>query len=148
MASESETMRVQPGPRPVVKPVTYTCTGCPALRTEYWKDYLDNDETDSGTSASCSVLNKSITAYWHDNNAAPEWCPHAQSRAPSAEAKDGFVLVPKEPTTAMIAEGAASLRCDLDTARRPQERTASRGARNAWVTMVDAAIARQEASRG
>lgn len=49
------------------------CDGCSMLKTEYWKDYLDNDETDSGTSARCLAANRTITAYWYKNSATPEW---------------------------------------------------------------------------
>lgn len=62
------------GPRP--QPQKLTCKGCPALKTEWWKDYLDNDETDSGTSAKCGAAdNAVITAYWHETDAPPSWCP-------------------------------------------------------------------------
>lgn len=53
-----------------------TCFGCPALKTEWWKDYLGNDETDSGTSANCTAADgRNIAAYWHINYPVPHWCP-------------------------------------------------------------------------
>lgn len=78
----------QPGPVEKVKKWT-TCTGCPALYTDYWKLW---DHDDSGTSAICLLKEdhvewqedgklkiydgpKSITAYWHDNDNTPDWCP-------------------------------------------------------------------------
>jgi hypothetical protein len=69
------------GPQLVVS-AKLTCTGCSHLKTEWWKDYLDNDETDSGTSARCSALldecgGKSITSYWSNNSPPPKWCPLA-----------------------------------------------------------------------
>lgn len=82
------------GPQPIKKPEALTCTGCRHLKTKWWKDYLEDDETDSGTSAWCGALpdeygGKSITAYWNDNRAPPSWCPHqalAQiERKPDAE---------------------------------------------------------------
>jgi hypothetical protein len=51
---------------------------------------------------------------------------------------DGWVLVPVEPTPEMVEAGARSLRCDLEIGRTPQRRTASRGARNAYVSMLAA----------
>jgi hypothetical protein len=61
------------GPKQVI---TLTCKGCEALETEWWKDYLDNDETDCGTSAFCIAAGKTITAYWSERNAPPSWCPY------------------------------------------------------------------------
>ena len=63
------------GPREQVT-TKLVCDGCPALTTEYWRDYLDNDETDSGTSAACTAAKRNITAYWNKGNAVPSWCPH------------------------------------------------------------------------
>lgn len=60
------------GPREICTP---TCKGCPALKTEWWKEYLDNDETDCGTSATCTAAGKAITAYWRERDAPPSWCP-------------------------------------------------------------------------
>jgi len=70
------------GPQPVITPPKLTCTGCRHLKTEWWKDYLDNDETDSGTSARCEAVpdehgGKCITAYWSNNRPPPSWCPRA-----------------------------------------------------------------------
>ncbi len=64
------------GPRAL--PIQYTCQGCPALVTEWWNDYLDNDETDSGTMAWCTAVGpqkKCIDAYWSERKSPPEWCP-------------------------------------------------------------------------
>ncbi len=60
---------------------TMVCDGCPMLHTEWWKDYLDNDETDSGTSATCNAEKRNITAYWHPLTKAPKWCPHLTHNA-------------------------------------------------------------------
>lgn len=63
------------GPRKL--PDRFTCKGCPALKTDSWYDQLDNDETDSGVNAICMATGKEkhITAYWHEDNAPPDWCP-------------------------------------------------------------------------
>ena len=53
----------------------YTCVGCPALKTEYWKDYLENDETDSGTRADCTKADKFISVYYRPTDKTPDWCP-------------------------------------------------------------------------
>lgn len=68
------------GPAPLVRPETLHCEGCKHLRTKWWKDYLENDETDSGTSARCAAIpdehgGKSISAYWSRTDQAPTWCP-------------------------------------------------------------------------
>lgn len=65
---------------PQLLPARYTCKGCVHLTTKDWEDYLENDETDSGTSARCGAIpdeygGKSITAYWMATNAPPKWCP-------------------------------------------------------------------------
>lgn len=53
-----------------------TCAGCPSLRTQWWKEYLDDDETESGTSAECcAAKNRTITEYWNDTVPPPAWCP-------------------------------------------------------------------------
>ncbi len=68
------------GPAPIVAVSKPACDGCKHLKTKWWKDYLDNDETDSGTSARCAAVpdeygGKSITAYWSKGSATPAWCP-------------------------------------------------------------------------
>ena len=63
------------GPRQVVAR-RLVCDGCQKLRTEYWRDELDNDETDSGTSATCEAAGRSITAYWYEHYETPGWCPY------------------------------------------------------------------------
>lgn len=55
-----------------------TCRGCKFLRTKQWKDYLENDETDYGTYADCTALDRSITAYWNENDPPPVWCPYLE----------------------------------------------------------------------
>ncbi len=66
-------MSIEKGPRAL--PTEYTCSGCPCLKTEWWKDYLDNDETDSGTTATCTEVGKVITAYWNERYSIPAFCP-------------------------------------------------------------------------
>ncbi len=65
---------VRDGPQTITKKV---CDGCPHLKTEWWKDYLDNDETDSGTMAICTLAGKNINAYWGKEDPPPIWCPIA-----------------------------------------------------------------------
>lgn len=66
---------------------TIHCEGCKYLETKWWKDYLDNDETDSGTAAYCTkVPNEQypnqpgtcITVYYSPSNNPPTWCPFLQ----------------------------------------------------------------------
>lgn len=65
--------------RKMIGPVTISyqvCDGCGALKTEYWKDYLENDETESGTTAKCGAKNdKVISIYYENTNIVPGWCP-------------------------------------------------------------------------
>lgn len=61
------------GPQPL--PAKLSCQGCDHLTTEWWKDYLENDETDSGTSGTCTKVDRNISAYWSANSAPPSWCP-------------------------------------------------------------------------
>jgi len=66
-------------------------------------------------------------------------CPFCDS---ARHAEDpATVRVPREPTEAMIGEGARSIRCDIELGRKPQPRTLQRAARNAYVTMLSAAKA-------
>ncbi|WP_439640588.1 hypothetical protein [Nevskia sp.] len=67
------------GPRKIVKLV---CDGCPKLRTENWRDFDENDQTDSGTSADCMAADRRLTAYWSKGYPTPDWCPHNQAAAP------------------------------------------------------------------
>jgi len=60
---------------PQARPITYTCKGCKWLHTEWWKDYLENDETDSGTAGTCAKVGKSLGAYWSERDTPPKWCP-------------------------------------------------------------------------
>jgi hypothetical protein len=69
--------------RKTIGPVTVsfqTCDGCGALKTEYWKDYLDNDDVDSGTMAKCLAKNKVISSYWFNTMGVPHWCPGIKRR--------------------------------------------------------------------
>lgn len=59
-------------PKKVTKTV---CDGCPNLRAKRWKDHLDNDETDSGTEATCAQAHRHISMYWREGDATPPWCP-------------------------------------------------------------------------
>ncbi|MGF3028047.1 hypothetical protein ACQVP2_35325 [Methylobacterium aquaticum] len=53
----------------------FTCKGCPALTTEWWSEALENDDSDSGTTARCSAAEKVITNYWRAIEPPPSWCP-------------------------------------------------------------------------
>lgn len=59
--------------------------------------------------------------------------------AERAAVPEGWVLVPREPTSQMIEAGSSSLKSDMDITRRPQGGTRQRGARNAYVSMLSAA---------
>lgn len=81
------------GPAPLPAPTKLCCDGCRHLKTKWWKDCLDNDETDSGTSAQCGAVpdehgGKSISAYWSAGTGAPDWCPFLADRL-SAQAGGG-----------------------------------------------------------
>ena len=71
----AKAMQSNEGPQPI--PVRYTCEGCVHFSEEYWKDYIDNDETDSGHTAKCAKADRTITHYWSTNQAPPSWCPIA-----------------------------------------------------------------------
>jgi len=60
------------GPRTVTKAV---CFGCPALATKYWSEMMENDDLDSGTSATCTEAWRHISSYWIESDRAPDWCP-------------------------------------------------------------------------
>lgn len=81
------TERTAPGPLAETA-TTYRCVGCPALRTEEWEFYGENDERDSGTSAKCTAIGKHISSYWYARDKTPEWCPalSALSASPDATA--------------------------------------------------------------
>lgn len=67
------------GPRIVT--ISYeTCEGCPKLKTEYWKEYYDNDDYDSGTKGYCTAIEpeKLIEHYWSQTVKTPAWCPAKQ----------------------------------------------------------------------
>jgi Lar family restriction alleviation protein len=59
----------------------------------------------------------------------------------SAGNRGEWVVVPREPTPEMIAEGSKSIACDTDPMRKPQRTTRERAARNAFVTMLSASPA-------
>lgn len=73
-----------PGPRSL--PARLSCSGCPALKTEDWTEYLENDETDRGTYATCAVAEKNISSYWNDGHPVPGWCPAGPLSAKEAPA--------------------------------------------------------------
>lgn len=82
------------GPRVVVTRRS-GCQGCPALKTADWTDHLENDETDSGTSAHCLKADRNITAYWYaSSDTTPDWCPMLTGDATSnpQSAASGAVL--------------------------------------------------------
>lgn len=85
-----------------VVPVTTpnSCDGCQHLCTERWMDYLDNDETDSGTIAKCmhSLPAKEISVYWHAHHAVPQWCPLAAAPQPATVKQDLTVQQPEADT--------------------------------------------------
>ena len=62
----------------------------------------------------------------------------AAASRPATAVPEGWQLVPREPTQEMLARGVDSIRCDVRFPR-PQIATATRGARNAWVSMLSAA---------
>ena len=72
-----------------------TCEGCPALRKKEWRDYLENDETDSGTDAECFAMHgRSISVYFSPHTTpVPAWCPadamDAAARSPDAHGARG-----------------------------------------------------------
>lgn len=70
------TARIGPRLIPPAAP-RFTCKGCPALTTKWWHEVLENDESDSGTTALCSAAGKAITAYWRASDPPPAWCPGA-----------------------------------------------------------------------
>ena len=79
------------GPAPLVRPITLHCEGCKHLRTEWWRDYLDNDETDSGTSARCHAIphgGKTIGVYWSRRTETPSWCPFRDQALSQYEKSD------------------------------------------------------------
>lgn len=71
--TKDELVKLAEGPQPL--PVRYTCEGCTHFTAKWWKDYLDNDETDSGTKARCEKVGKIIAMYWSTNQSPPAWCP-------------------------------------------------------------------------
>lgn len=60
------------GPRQIV---ILTCNGCPAYKTERWREQLENDEVDRGTSSTCEAVNRGITCYAEPAAPVPAWCP-------------------------------------------------------------------------
>ena len=73
-------MELRDGPEQIV---SYRCVGCKHLVTERWEEYLDNDETDSGTTARCNFKGMTIDTYWHSHHQTPSWCPlHPENKIP------------------------------------------------------------------
>lgn len=64
---------MQEGPSIIIRKY---CTGCTNLKLEYWKDYLENDETDSGTDATCLKENIHMGMYYSSSDQTPSWCPY------------------------------------------------------------------------
>lgn len=62
------------GPTIIIKKI---CNGCNHLKEEYWKDYGENDYTESGTSMFCKLENRHITNYGNSQYIIPDWCPFA-----------------------------------------------------------------------
>jgi hypothetical protein len=91
------------------------CDGCPHLKTEWWRDHLDNDETDSGTSATCTKEGRNITAYWREGNARPNWCP-LLAAAPAASGGECPTLHPA--TEDLICRFSDALRDKLSAAEK------------------------------
>lgn len=82
------------GPQEIIER-RLVCDGCPALKTERWDYYDENDYHESGTGADCMKANKRITAYWHEKHSAPEWCPVMPA---NAELRGGLaVSSPERP---------------------------------------------------
>lgn len=73
----SDNLGSREGPAPIIKIGKPACDGCKHLHTQWWKDYLENDETDSGTTAECRAGDRGrvISCYWSPGSAAPSWCP-------------------------------------------------------------------------
>lgn len=83
-APPQEAQAGAPGPRSL--PTRLSCSGCPALKTEDWTEYLENDGTDRGTYAMCAVAEKNISSYWTDAHPVPGWCPAQPLSAKEAPA--------------------------------------------------------------
>lgn len=60
---------------------TLHCKGCMALVTRDWSEYLENDDTDSGTTATCTAdgANRVISSCYYSFDQIPEWCPWQDS---------------------------------------------------------------------
>ena len=65
----------QIGPRP--RPNLFVCKGCPAYRTNDWREPSGDGETyDTGQYAWCDAAGqRSMGAYHYDHTPAPDWCP-------------------------------------------------------------------------
>lgn len=92
LTRERDEMAARVGPR-LIPPAAprFTCKGCPALTTKWWHEVLENDESDSGTTALCSAAGKAITAYWRASDPPPSWCPGTPP-APCDEPSEGSNL--------------------------------------------------------
>ena len=53
----------------------YTCKGCAYLHTEEWSYECEDDERDSGTSATCLKTGGDLGSYWYSFHSTPKWCP-------------------------------------------------------------------------
>jgi hypothetical protein len=63
---------------------TWTCDGCPLLRTEDWEFHEENDGVDRGTDATCDgAEGREIATYWHKGYPTPAWCPYPLTKGPS-----------------------------------------------------------------
>ena len=79
------------GPKPLPSPGV-SCFGCAHLSTEAWRQYMhEDDEWDSGTSATCGKTAQHISSYWSQRNSPPGWCPFLAADAieSGADRKDG-----------------------------------------------------------
>lgn len=94
---QMKTLAAQPAPAGEVALPERKCDGCPHLCTERWLDYLDNDETDSGTLAKCmhSLPAKTIDTYWAAHHASPAWCPLSADARAAAAASRPATAVPE-----------------------------------------------------
>lgn len=85
----------QEGPVPL--PVKLVCDGCRHLELKDWREELENDEVDSGTTARCGVVptkygGRLVTSWWRKGNATPRWCPFLARAALSASGGDAAEL--------------------------------------------------------
>ena len=84
------------GPREIKEKTRLTCEGCPACKLEPWEEFLENDERDSGTSATCTETGQNITCYWNTHTPPPGWCPGDIHFMQNENAKDARIKVLEE----------------------------------------------------